>query len=212
MKRGYTAQAGPELKIVDIANNTSIIPTGAIVPFPIPQEGSAFYNRIGRRVANRSIQFKGEIKPTFTNAAAKWRLYNRLVLVYDRQPNGAYPAASDVLAGYTSAGVTTTTEKSMPNPNNKDRFVILKDHVMMTEPIGISGAPSAAGLDVTLNNLYEINWFVKLRGLETVLKASTGLIGDVTTGALFLLVINNDPVGASPAWKIELYTRLRFTD
>ena len=54
--------------------------------------------------------------------------YCRLLVVYDRQTNGALPAASDILKDYDQSGSSSTGVFSGINPDNRERFVILADY------------------------------------------------------------------------------------
>ena len=54
--------------------------------------------------------------------------YCRLLVVYDRQTNGALPAASDILKDYDQSGSSSIGVFSGINPDNRERFVILADY------------------------------------------------------------------------------------
>ena len=49
-------------------------------------------------------------------------------MVYDRQTNGALPAASDILKDYDQSGSSSTGVFSGINPDSRERFVILADY------------------------------------------------------------------------------------
>lgn len=68
------------------------------------------------------------------------------------------------------------------------------------------------GLSDQQSGNYLINWYVPLRGLEAHYKNSTGLIGDLSTGGLFLITMGIDDPSATPAWELEFNARLRFDD
>lgn len=102
--------------------------------------------------------------------------------------------------------------------NNKDRFLILRDRTVYLPALGVNGAnPSAnnyAICDVSQqskngNFIYEE--YIKLHGLESHYKASTGGIGDISTGAFLLVCIAQDSNG-TPAWELFFSARFNFTD
>lgn len=215
MKRQYAVQQrGPEIKVIDLpTQQIQMGNNGSIAAIPIPLEGSAFYNRVGRRVRNVSFQMKAHMIRSFTNSVAVGNQYQRCMLVYDRQPNGAFPVVPDVLSSYDATGITATDEKTGPNPANKDRFVILKEYTWVSGDVGVNGGSggTSGGIKADWNDM-KFDWFVKLKGLETVFKASTGTVGDITTGALFLLLINSDSAPPNNTWVFEYNSRLRFLD
>lgn len=179
------------------------------------QEGASFYNRVGRRIHMKSIHVTGEIISSGNGTGVAE--YNRILLVYDRQPNGAFPSIADILLDYGNDGTTFTSSFSKMNLNNVERFAILRDS-RLAMPSNYEGA--AAALDGGLASIMpygesqnKINWFVKLKDLETHYKSTTNpaAIGDIATGALYLVTLGN--VAAASAGFLLVYNaRLRFTD
>ena len=60
----------------------------------------------------------------FSNSSAT---YARLLVVYDKQPNGALPTYATVMQTRDNAGAASNTAFSDPNFDNKERFTILRD-------------------------------------------------------------------------------------
>jgi len=211
-----------ELKSVDWLPTTAQLPfkTAGTVTFIVgPQEGSGFYNRIGRRIRMKSLELRGMITPSAGNAAAVVQQFARLLIIYDRQTNGAAPTLADVLTDYDNAGATTSSDKSGLNMNNRDRFIVLRDRKLILPALGINGATPAAvsALQVEANNQNPglvIHEFIKLKGLETHFKASSNptVVGDVATGGLFAVVISSADANATAAWVIALEGRLKYFD
>ena len=120
----------PELKCVDTTNGNgsgvvlSLNTTPLVTP-NLVQSGAGFYNRIGRRIEMKSLHLTGLIHSTGKQADQD---YCRLLVVYDRQTNGALPAASDILKDYDQSGSSSTGVFSGINPDNRERFVILADY------------------------------------------------------------------------------------
>ena len=83
----------PELKCVDTTNGNgsgvvlSLNTTPLVTPLNLVQSGAGFYNRIGRRIEMKSLHLTGLIHSTGKQADQD---YCRLLVVYDRQTNGAF--------------------------------------------------------------------------------------------------------------------------
>ena len=75
-------------------------------------QGTTAITRIGRKILMKSVLVQGLLATNTGNSA-------RVLIVYDRQPNGALPAATDVL--------TSNTIMAAQNLDNRDRFLILAD-------------------------------------------------------------------------------------
>lgn len=183
-----------------------------------PVEGSSFYNRIGRRIRMKSLQITGTIRPSNGNAAAVPDQFGRLLVIYDRQPNGALPSLADIITNYDEAGTTGSTAHAGINLNNRSRFVVLRDRRFYLPPLGINGATPAAQQGVTMvptdDTSFLFREFIKLGGLETQYKASTatGPIGDISTGSLIIATVSTADANATSAWRFTGNVRLRFED
>lgn len=202
-----------EVKSVDIPSNTVIYATtGSLQLLNGIQEGSSFFNRIGRRVCMKSVEMKGFIETNPANAGTSPEGLLRTMIIYDRQTNGALPAVSDVLLNYDNAGVTTTDELSGLNLNNRERFTVIYDNYLLapqvTNTAGVVSAPFPT--DGNAPEIYQKHVYRKLRGVETHFKSSTNpaVVGDITTGGLYLLTISS----LASAWQFTYNFRVRFWD
>lgn len=225
------AGGATEVKAVDQRTGgtvTAFFSTGGSVSSPCgtgngdtsgyPEEGSGFYNRIGRRIRMKSLHIRGYISPGGGNAAAVSQQMGRIMVLYDRQTNGAAPSIADILTNYDADGTARTTPAALCglNLNNRDRFVVLRDHQVILPAIGINGATPAntAPGDVRNQDGNLVNMFIPLKGLEMHFKASsaTGPITDIATGSLLIVTVSNQDANASPAWSFTWSGRLRFVD
>lgn len=213
---GQLRSIKPEVKTVDLfqfATNFDTIGTFTCVNLPL--EGASFYNRIGRKIMAKSLHVFGHIECTDGNAGATGEDYGRLMVIYDRQPNGALPAVADVLTSYNNAGATSSTASDSLNMNNRDRFVVLRDERIVLPAVGALGVTpinSSLGTDPTLStSKREINFFIKCKDLETHFKASAGTIGDIATGSIFVFSISGQSHG-NLAYIAAVSTRLRYHD
>lgn len=132
----------------------------------IPQ-GATVANRIGNKVVVKSIHLKASIvNQVLANASAA-----RIAIIYDKQPNGAFPAITDILIDQPLGAANTY---SGLNIANKSRFTMLRDQFF--------------NLDAAQGQIHTINWYIKGRW-EVEYGANAGNIGDFRTGAIYLFGI-----------------------
>lgn len=188
----------------------------ASVLLQMPVEGSSFYNRIARRTRGVSLRIKGYIQPTYSNNSAIKEQMGRVVIVYDRQPNGAVPSIATILLDYEQGGSTSTSTFSSINPDQRDRFVILRDRQVLLPAIGVNGAANTTFASAVNGDLKDSRFvfdeYIKLNGLETQYKASnTGAIGDIASGSYIILCISDRDTSSS-AWCLSYQARYSFYD
>lgn len=185
--------------------------TGQITPLNLIQIGSSFYNRTGRRVELKSIETKGFITAIRTIAGSE---YCRIIIVYDKQTNGSPPTTSDILQTTDQTGTNTTTSMSGINPNNIERFIIIKDMLLFLPSLTYNaGVITNAAPTDPITPTFNIEFFIKLEGLITQYKqdSSPSITGDIATGGLFLLTLGNQASG-SEGYNATLENRLIYYD
>jgi len=152
----------PEKKIVDIEFDQLPFSSALnLVYFNFIQEGSGFWNRIGRKICMKSLYLTGFIARNNTNGAVLPEDYNRIIVFYDRQANGANVTLANLLLTTDQAGATTTTPFSGINMNNRERFLILMDRRIYTPPVGIGGV-SAGNLNLASDGNFGDNDFADI--------------------------------------------------
>lgn len=198
-----------ETKAVDLDSILAACDTtGTITLLNGIQEGAGFNNRIGRKVAMRSLHIRGTV--TGTNVATTPGLA-RAIIVYDKQTNGAAPVWADVVTSVTQAAGASSTVFGHINLNNRDRFVVLMDWVQtMPGQTAVSGVNNAAPFPNACE--MTINRFIKLKNLETQFNATANpaTVAQITTGSLYLLTFGSEP--AATGFTFEFGSRLRFQD
>lgn len=201
-----------ELKSVDTPSITGALnTTGSFQVLNVPVNGAAFYNRIGNQIEMRSLHLIGGVQAT-GNAGTVAGEYVRIMVIYDRQPNGAAPSVADVLTSYAQAGGTTSTVFDHLNPNNKQRFLVLMDdRLSFGNTLKATAANAQTQGAIDYKGETNINRFIKLRGLTTTYKASAGAIGDITVGALQIFCLGSTVAGTE-GYSFTGSARLRFTD
>lgn len=187
-----------ERKVIDTASASyDINTTGSVTLLNGVAAGTDFTDRIGRKIIMKTAQIEGCINQTGGDVATTVN-YCRVMIVYDKQSNGALPAITDVL--------TAATSKSFMNLNNRDRFVVLLDrrHAVGSRGITATQSFSDGPGPVPLHEYIKIN-------LPVIYDGGTAAIGDIQTGSLFLLTIGDVAAGTSDAQFIGAL-RVRFAD
>lgn len=239
----YGGQAEtPELKWIDtlIGNGTLAAPTANTYAKPfVNGGGTAFYlncmsqgagptNRIGNKITMKGLQLKTIIRPNnntgnLLTAGPYAESALRIVIFYDSQINGAVTTVADLLQS-TSGDATPVNNipanlpYALVNPNNRDRFIILRDELLCS-PYFVIDATSA-GLITFMAQADQENWtnvyspYIKLKKLVTVFKMSsmTAAVTDQATGGLGMFLIADAGNGATNTWVMFGTSRLRYWD
>lgn len=147
--------------------------TGTLALLNGMQLGTDVDDRVGRSIRIKSVQ----LNLINTQNASASNSIVRYLLVIDKQPSGATPNFSDILA---TAG---NLWSSMRNLNNRKRFVILKDQFITMN----SG---------TNNEIGVFEYYKKLDMHTIYNNTSTGTITDIESNALYLCLISNEPTNS----------------
>lgn len=180
-----------ELKNIDdttasliVAGQTTAMQSGCLNSLA---QGVTAVTRLGRRITMKSLYwlFEGSLAATSAGASPV-----RLLIVYDKQTNGAAMATTDVM--------NTDAINEAHNLGNSRRFVTLVDEFI--ECMG-TGGPQAffrtgykkMNLQVEFNN------------------GSAGTVADIQTGSVYAFVWQNgNIITANPLTSLK--TRFRFSD
>jgi len=217
---GLLRQTASEKKVIfsgdtDPINQPLNMNTTAVLYCPnLIQVGSSMFNRIGRKIEMRSIRLVANINTLNTTRTTLTPDAGRIMVVYDRQTNGAFPAIADILQDTDQAGANLTESVSGINMNNRERFVTLID-----KKFTIPQATLTAGV---LTNVFpndcavpvKIDEFRKLRGLTTHFKADSNpaVIGDIATGALYILSLAQTQAAGTELFNYRWNCRLKYVD
>jgi len=164
---------------VGVMNNTTV--------------GAAANQRIGRKIVMKSLFVRGEI----TAPVAQTLSGNaRIVILYDRQPNAAAPAATLPF----SSLVANQDSNSLMNLDNRERFKVLMDIDMPIAPIGSGNAVATFNRYIKLN--YETDYNT----------GNAGTIADITSGAVLIFTSCGQSMVAAGPPQISLSGRIRFSD
>lgn len=206
-KPRYTAQArinppprralAGEGKYFNIAADAlALNTTGSISHLDIVPVGSTVNSRDGRKFKNTSVLIRGQAQSDTTTTVSNGAMY----LIWDRQPNKALAAVTDVL--------DTANSNSFAKRENSQRFKIIRKWRW-----AFAGNQTTAGQQVSSTN-FDIDEYVRLPPdciAECTTADTTGVIGNRVTGALLLLTVGNQAAGTSDA-NVVIGTRVNFVD
>lgn len=223
-------QASQENKYVDsgyVALKPKLTSAPAGYEFTNMVEGSGGFNRNGRKVILKGYGINlAFIKDTSVVTGTMWSNTYRMIVVYDRQANGAAPSWADVFLEVKNDGTTFGGFFSGINQNNRERFTILEDRFISVPQFTIQNANEFGSAAYGPNSQMEISGntavnrpaaikeWRKLPNYETVYKANAGTMADVTTGSLFFWLVAEHVNGSADSTGLmaECSFRLKFID
>lgn len=179
---------------VSVASATA----GQVEPLTNVPLGDDSISRDGRKITLTSLMIR--IVAVGSNATGVYG-FPRLVIVYDKVPNGVLPAATDI---FTSAAST-----AFMNLNNRNRFKVLYDNMgglgHNRDPYNIS----TLGTGGVFSTNFGIEDHVKIPRLETIFKdTGSGTTAGTTNGALYAVFLGS----GADASTLDGKFRLRFLD
>jgi len=187
----YDATDRSLVTVANVVGATSMTTGMGVVN--IPATGNGFYEVIGNKCQGKSLAIEAEFAQPQTDVSSSTI---RLMVVLDRQVNGAFPAIGDILYDNN----TGTTFNSAINIANRDRFQVFRDMQFTLDP--------AQGL----TRHYEA--YIRLPDLEFVYKAaaSRGAIASINSGALYLIAFYVQHAGTTAPSIGNVHCRTRYYD
>ena len=186
-QRGLSLGPG-ELKAVDTSVNQAADSTGGVVLLSGIARGDDINQRTGREVTLRSIECRFTARVT---AGTGIDQQQRLLIVYDRQSNGAAPSVADVLG---SANVLYPR-----NLENRRRFKVLYDRFFQLNGSGEAGSEKV------------FKFYRRLRHPMVFNSGNAGTVADITSGSVYAVICGSVAAGAT-AGNINGRVRLRYED
>jgi hypothetical protein len=156
--------------------------TGTITHLDIIPQGNGISARNGKSWQNTNIQIRGH----FLAGSAAVTNHVAMYLVWDKQPNGALAAVTDVLDSASSL--------AFMKRENKGRFVTIKKWQRCLT--GNTGTP-ATGREIVLYD----KW-IKLPAdciAQCAVGDASGVIANRVTGALLLVTVGDQAAGTAAA-------------
>ncbi len=193
--------ADVELKFHDIDVDDAVIATGFSVQtalLTIP-EGNGEEERIGRSITIKKINWRFRVTLPTTAVADETADTARVVLVWDKQANGAAPASTDVFE--------TNDFQSFNNLSNNRRFRILMDKTYSIRSQGGSGRGATDTLSYA-ENVIDDTCFKNVNiPIEYDNTATTGAITTIRSNNITVLLSS-----ASGLVGFSSKMRFRYTD
>lgn len=176
-------------------------------------QGADFNNRIGRKINMTKLIYNLTLTPDVGVGVANSGncAQYRLVVVFDRQANGAAPAWSDIFAPGTSDpdyGSVTQLSTNLLNLNWRERFQLLVDKVGQIGPFNI--------LDTAVPQLANDRQVISLKGAkrlshEVTYSSNLDTIGAIMTGSVYAFLITSGPLSVND-YQVKGGFRIRYTD
>lgn len=181
-----------------------------IVVLNLIQQGTGSWNRIGRNALLKSVRCSGEIQAQWTSGGpilqAPWF---RLVLVWDTQPSGIIPNKNDIFGNTNQSGIETSTIYNHIRYDNMSRFSIIHDEM---HTMDLSALVTVN--DFTVQRNCKFDFFVPLKDRKVTYSGQSSplQISDISSGALYFIVLNDAEATAGFGMGINGTARLRYTD
>jgi hypothetical protein len=164
-------------------SNVDLIAVNLIAP------GAGSFNRIGRKINLKSLELRMYPLHTYTGeTTTEDQTGNvfRLVVVWDKQPNGSTPTWDAIFGRTNQAGTETSNFGDPLKPDNENRFVILKDKQYSHK---ILGSVLTGGTTNLIENSTVIRQYVSFNtNFQTNFSGNTApcSIADISSGALYV--------------------------
>lgn len=204
----------PEFKQTDVTSaiNVTDPTTMATIVLNAVGEGASSYQRVGKKIQPVWCHVRGYFIPSDVAGGAFSLPYEsiRMMLVWDKQPNGSLAVISDIVRDVDGAGGATTNSQSDRNITNRDRFVILRDIRKTYWFRPINTALANVSVDQPQENL-NFEFSASLKGKKTLYNASSASITTINTGALLLVVFGENASLANP-FVMRYKTRFMYRD
>lgn len=202
----YTVDTEP-LQVLNTNTNTACVQALTNI-----QQGAGESQRIGNKVSIKSVRVR--LYTTYTGQGNGNSTFFRFMVIYDRNPNGAYVATSNILGQLTGANTVAAGVFSDDiNPNQSERFVTLADEYKVLPPFEAAALNTTNYTGPTERSAFIIDRYIKCRDLECIFSATSnpGTIANSTVGSIQVLCVGNLAAGAEP-WCWTGHARVRFHD
>jgi len=159
----YSPDGSPNFTPLPLNNNNSNIQCLNLV-----QQGPGISQRIGHQIKMKSIELNlgYYIQSNVASGVINMNSKFRLIVYYDRNPNGVYSVSTDILSQQPATGNQTGgTLFSMLNPYFFDRILILEDKIINLAPFN---AISFTSIDTFGPNNYE-NYVYRKKKLNYII-------------------------------------------
>lgn len=166
-----------------------------------PGIGTAFYQRVGRKVCLKSLRIHGYVEyPSVVNtgsASLDAPILIRIILYQDKQTNGVQSQGEDVIG----SGSGNVAVAMFQNPQNFGRYRVLKDKKIS---LNIT-ATNYVGTDTQMTgNLRSFNWNIRFRKplIINFNSQNTGNVADIVDNSFHIIAgVNRQDTDAKLYYK-----------
>lgn len=205
--KGLDTPIFPNNIVTDMATSDYVYPLNLI------QAGTGSWNRIGRIIQMKSIRVRHDLKVAFSGAppSVAGRSY-RYLIVYDKQPNGTLPIKSEIIQTKNQSGTETGKWNGFLAYDTMQRFTILRDETIVINcPFRAFASTGAETGTVVVDHHHET--YIKLNQVTNYKSESTPCtIADISTGALYLILLTDQSAATTNLLDTEVNCRLRYLD
>lgn len=189
-RRPYFPRPSVEWKYVDTADAYNVNSTGVLTLINGLSLGNTSTTRIGQKVAIQSLELKYRAAVVATTGLDQT---HRILLVLDRQCNGAALTLADVIVPANTEGLR--------NLASRRRYKILQDIRFDLNAAAESGSSHAGKLYMKFKKpiLVEFN------------AGNAGTVADISSGSIYMIHLGSNAAGIT-AGTCAAVTRLRYTD
>ena len=187
--------------------------TNVVQCLNLVQQGAGISQRIGNKISMKSLRLRFAFVRTGVDALTSFSA--RIMVLYDRNPNGSYIASNSILSQSRSDNtIQAGFYLDNLNPNFFDRFAILSDELITTPTVAVAGVGNTLEQGPTGLKSFQYDKYIKLKNLETTYNgtASPLVMANVNIGALLILVFGEATANTNDAWQMAGTARLRFRD
>lgn len=177
------------------------------------QQGAGVSQRIGNKISMKSLRLRFIMARTAKDSVTAFS--QRIMVLYDRNPNGTYIASNSILSQSRSDNtIQPGFFLDNLNPNFFDRFAVLSDDLITLPTIAGAGIGTTLEQGPSVPTAYHYDKFIKLKNLETTYNGTQSplLIANVNIGALLILCYGEATADTNDAWQLTGTARLRFRD
>ncbi|AMH87768.1 putative capsid protein [Pacific flying fox faeces associated circular DNA virus-14] len=191
----------PEKKFIDVTGTYAVTAAGDLTLLNGLTQGVSVISRVGNKIMMRSLDLRWRLTgaPFSATPTLPFNMV-RVMLVWDAQPNGVIASAGDILQD-------TTPGTGVVSPQQRDyiqRFRIIMDRKFTLTNLVANNGPT--DIIIACDQMYK-----KTKLMVTYSDSNTGLIDDISTGALYLVTVGLHAAAANQG-VIEYFSRVRYYD
>lgn len=182
------------------------------------QTGSGYWNRVGRKVINKSIRIKLNGGWTYdmtatlipTNVA-------RIIVIWDADPShGGIPPFNQIFANTDQTGTVTASLTSALKVTESERYRILRDTLIPFS--SQTGSTSTSAAPVTVIQSWTYDEFIPLKDAETDYYANSNPMtnADMEKGSIYVVMAAEENVTTAGTRNFidveDGFARIRYSD